>query len=49
MTLKYLHHHDVDDNANAEDNKGNVTKALKDISENEFHRCLEQLYDRWRK
>jgi len=36
MTLKCLHHHDVDDNANAEDIKGNATKALKDDTENEF-------------
>ena len=31
MTLKCLHHHDVDDNANAEDIKGSATKASKDI------------------
>lgn len=31
------------------DVKENETKSLKHISDNEFHKCLEQLYDLWGK
>lgn len=33
----------------AEEVKEKATKVLKDISENEFQKCFEQLYDRWGK
>jgi histone-lysine N-methyltransferase SETMAR len=35
--------------ADVEDVRENATKVLKDIQENEFHKCFEQLYDRWGK